>query len=129
MSLSVGLASVRADKRLLILPALFFLSPFVTAAVPRLTWLFVASIAIAAGVRAWRQGVTWRSLVPLDAVSMAAVLAAAYVSISAAWAADPGAGLGKAALLWGLVLLVIAASRAIAALESGSCGLPRLASP
>ena len=126
MSLSVGLASVRADKRLLILPALFFLSPFVTAAVPRLTWLFVASIAIAAGVRAWRQGVAWRSLVPLDAVSIATVLAAAYVSISAAWAADPGAGLGKAALLWGLVLLVIATSRAIAALDERQLRLAAL---
>ena len=126
MSLSVGLASVRADKRLLILPALFFLSPFVTAAVPRLTWLFVASIAIAAGVRAWRQGVAWRSLVPLDAVSIAAVLAAAYVSISALWAADPGAGLAKAALLWGLVLLTIAASRAIAALDERQLRLAAL---
>jgi O-antigen ligase len=126
MSLSVGLASVRADKRLFILPALFFLSPFVTAAVPRLTWLFVASIAIAAGVRAWRQGVAWRSLVPLDAVSIAAVLAAAYVSVSALWAADSGAGLAKAALLWGLVLLTIAASRAIATLDERQLRLAAL---
>ena len=126
MSLSVGLESVRADKRLLILPALFFLSPFVTAAVPRLTWLFVALIAISVGVRAWRQGVAWRSLVPLDAVSIAAALVALYVSISALWAADPSAGFAKAALLWGLVLLTVAASTALAALDERQLRLAAL---
>ena len=126
MSLSVGLESVRADKRLLILPALFFLSPFVTAAVPRLTWLFVASIAIASGVRAWRQGVAWRTLVPLDAVSIAAALVALYVSISALWAADPSAGFAKAALLWGLVLLTVAACTALAALDERQLRLAAL---
>ena len=126
MSISVGLEGVRADKRLLIVPALFFLSPFVTAAVPRLTWLFLALIAIALGVRAWRQGVAWRSLVPLDAVSITAVLVAAYVSINALWAADQGAGFAKAALLWGLILVTIAASTAIAALDERQLRLAAL---
>ena len=111
------MVTVRADKRLLIVPALFFLSPFVTAAIPRLTWLFLALIAIALGVRAWRQGVAWRTLVPLDAVSIAAFLVAAYASINALWAADPGAGFAKAALLWGLILVTIAAATAITALD------------
>ncbi len=126
MSLSIGLESVRADKRLLILPALFLLSPFVTSAVPRLTWLFIASIALASCVRAWRQGVAWRSLVPLDAVSITAALVALYVSISALWAADPAAGLGKAALLWGLVLVTIAAATALAALDERQLRLAAL---
>ena len=126
MSISVGLEGVRADKRLLILPALFFLSPFVTAAVPRLTWLFLALIAIALGVRAWRQGVAWRTLVPLDAVSIAAALVAVYVSINALWAADQGAGFAKAALLWGLILVTIAAGTAIAALDERQLRLAAL---
>ena len=126
MSISVGLEGVRADKRLLIVPALFFLSPFVTAAVPRLTWLFLALIAIALGVRAWRQGVAWRTLVPLDAVSIAAFLVATYVSINALWAADQGAGFAKAALLWGLILVTIAAGTAITALDERQLRLAAL---
>jgi O-antigen ligase len=117
MSVSVGLEGVRSDKRLLIVPALFFLSPFVTSAVPRLTWLFIALIAIALSVRALRQGIAWRELVPLDAVSVAAVLVAVYVSLNAIWAADRSGGFEKAALLWGLVLLTIAAFTAVAALD------------
>jgi O-antigen ligase len=126
MSISVGLESVRADKRLLIVPTLFFVSPFVTATIPRLTWLFLALIAIALGVRAWRQGVTWRTLVPLDAVSIAAFLVAAYVSINALWAADQGAGFAKAALLWGLILVTIAAGTAITALDERQLRLAAL---
>lgn len=126
MSVSVGLEGVRADKRLLILPALFLLSPFVTAAVPRLTWLFVALIAIALGVRAWRKGVAWRSLVPLDAISITAVLLVLYVTISALWSADQGAGFAKAALLWGLILLTIASSRALPALDERQLRLAAL---
>ena len=123
MSISVGLEGVRADKRLLIVPAPFFLSPFVTAAIPR---LFLALIAIALGVPAWRQGVAWRTLVPLDAVSIAAFLVAAYVSINALWAPDQGAGFAKAALLWGLILITIAAGTAITALDERQLRLAAL---
>ena len=126
MSLSVGLESLRADKRLLILPALFFVSPFVTAAVPRATWLFLALIAIALGVRAWRQGVAWRTLVPLDAVTVTAVLVAAYVSINALWAANQSGGFAKAALLWGLILVTIVAATAMAALDERQLRLAAL---
>ena len=126
MSISVGLERVRADKRLLILPALFFLSPFVTAAVPRLTWLFLALIAITLAVRAWRQGVAWRTLIPLDAISVTAALLALYVSINAMWAADQSAGFTKAALLWGLILVAIAAARATAALDERQLRLAAL---
>ena len=56
----------------------------------------------------------------------AAALVALYVSISALWAADPGAGFAKAALLWGLVLLTIAASTAIAALDERQLRLAAL---
>ena len=126
MSISVGVEGVRSDKRWLILPALFFASAFVTAPVPRLTWLFLALIAITLCVRALRQGVAWRGLVPLDAVSLTAVLVAAYVSINAIWAANQSGGFGKAALLWALILVVIAASRAIAALDERQLRLAAL---
>ncbi len=126
MSISVGLEGVRSDKRLLILPALFFLSPFVTSVVPRLTWLFIALIAIVLCVRALRQGIAWRELIPLDAVSIAAILVAVYVSLNAIWAADRSGGFEKAALLWGLILLTIAAGTAIATLDERQLRLAAL---
>ena len=126
MSISVGLEGVRADKRWLILPALFFLAAFVTAPVPRLTWLFLALIAVASCLGAMRRGVAWRGLVPLDAVTLSAVLLAAYVSINAIWAADQSGGFTKAALLWGLVLVTIAASTAIPSLDERQLRLAAL---
>ena len=53
-------------------------------------------------------------------------LVAAYVSINAIWAADQGAGFAKAALLWGLILVTIAASTAIAALDERQLRLAAL---
>lgn len=124
--MSVGVEGVRSDKRLLILPALFFLSPALTAPIPRLTWLFLALIAITLFVRALRQGVDWRQLIPLDALSIAAALVAAYVTINAIWSADRSAGFEKAALLWGLILVTIAAGKAIASLDQRQLRLAAL---
>jgi O-antigen ligase len=126
MSISVGLEGVRADKRWLILPVLFFLAAFVTAPVPRLTWLFLALIAVATCVGAMRRRVAWRSLVPLEALTLTAVLFAVYVSINAIWAADQSAGFAKAALLWGLVLVTIAAATAIPSLDERQLRLAAL---
>ncbi|HEX2446887.1 MAG TPA: O-antigen ligase family protein [Methyloceanibacter sp.] len=124
--MSVALEGARSDKRLLILPGLFFLSPFLTAAVPRLTWLFLILIAIALFVRAWRQGIVWRELIPLDATSLAVILFAAYVTVNATWAADRGGGFEKAALLWALAIVTIAAGSAIAALDERQLRLAAL---
>ena len=126
MSISVGLEGVRSDKRWLIAPSLFFASSFVTVPVPRLTWFFVAAIAIVLCVRALRQGMAWRSLVPLDAVTLTAALVALYVSINAIWSADQGAGFAKTALLWGLILATIAATTAAAALDERQLRLAAL---
>jgi O-antigen ligase len=126
MSMSVALEGARSDKRLLILPGLFFLSPFLTAAVPRLTWLFLILIAIALFLRAWRQGIAWRELIPLDATSLAVFLFAAYVTINATWAADRGGGFEKAALLWALAIVTIAAGSAIATLDERQLRLAAL---
>jgi hypothetical protein len=46
-----------------IIPAIFFLSPLVSSAVPRLTWLFLPLIAIALIVPALRRGTDWRQLI------------------------------------------------------------------
>jgi hypothetical protein len=126
MSISVGVESVGIDKRSLILPLLFCLSPFVTALVPRLTWLFLALIAITLCVRAFRQGVPWRTLFRFDAVSLAACLVALYVAINALWAANPGGAFGRAALLWGAILVVVAAGTAIAACDERQLRLAAL---
>ena len=114
MSESVSLKNGSLDKRWLFIPALFLLSPLLTSVVPRLTWLFLALIAIACCVRALRQHIEWRQLVPLDVVVIAAFLTAFYVSVNAIWI---GVGYDKAALLWGLIFVTIAASTAIAALD------------
>ena len=53
-------------------------------------------------------------------------MVAAYVSINAFWAADQSAGFAKAALLWGLILVTIAASTAIAALDERQLRLAAL---
>src|SRR5262245_8222127 len=126
MSVSVGLESVRSDKRLLIMPLLFCLSPFITALAPRLTLLFLVLIAITSCVRALRQGVAWRTLLPLDAVSLAACAVALYVAINALWAANPGGAFGKAALLWATILVVMAAGTAIASFDERQLRLAAL---
>ena len=114
MSELVCLKNGSLDKRWLFVPTVFLLSPLVTSAVPRLTWLFLALVAIACCVRALRLHIEWRQLVPLDVVVIAAFLTAFYVSVNAIWT---GAGYDKAALLWALILVTIAASTAIAALD------------
>lgn len=111
------------DKRLLIVPALFLLSPLLTSAIPRLTWLFLALIAIATCARALRRHIEWRQLVPLNVVTVSAFLVAFYVSLNAIWT---GAGFDKAALLWGLIVVTIATSTAIAALDQRQLRLAAL---
>lgn len=100
-----------------VLPALLFCSPLATSAAPRLTWLFLLLIAGAVIVNALLSGRGWRQLIDRNTAFIALLLVAFYALLSASWAADSGAAFGKAALLFGVVSMTFAASRALAGLD------------
>ena len=97
------------------LTVLLFLAPLATSVAPRLTWLFLLLVAAGLLFGFWRRGGDWRQLFRPNAAFLAVLAVALYAFLSAAWSADPGASLGKAALLLGAVLVTLAASNAIAA--------------
>jgi hypothetical protein len=95
--------------------ALFFLTPVVISAVPRLTWLFLPLIALALSVPVLRRRRgEWRQLFQPNTAFIAVLLVAIYIFLNATWAADQGAAFGAAALLLGLALFTLAASTAVA---------------
>ena len=112
-----GAARLRVVRDNLLLPIAFFTSPLATSVAPRLTPLFVAVVGIALIGSALRRGMHWRELLPYQPALAACLVFAAYVLLSATWSADPLAGLGKAALLFGLILFTFAAVRAASELE------------
>lgn len=117
----------RSDHIRPVIPVVFFLSPLVASAVPRLTWLFLPLIATSLIVTALRRGGEWRQLIEPNAASVAALLLVLYVFLNATWAVDRGGAFGKASLLLGIVLITFAASRALAywdGLQLRSAALP-----
>jgi hypothetical protein len=106
----------RAGRNVLF-AGIFFLSPLATSVAPRLTPLFVAIVASTLIVAAFRGGMRWRALLPRRAALATSLLFAVYVSINAAWSIDPLLGIGKAALLTGLILVAFSAVQATGALD------------
>ena len=104
--------------------ALFFLTPVVISAVPRLTWLFLPLIAIALSVPVLRRRGEWRQLFQPNTAFIAVLLVAIYIFLNATWAADQGAALGSCSS-FGAALFTLAASTAIA--ESDELQLRRAA--
>jgi O-antigen ligase len=103
------------DGKVRMLAPLLFLSPLVTSAVFRLTWLFHLLIATTLIVAYLRRGKDWRYLLrPTREVTMLLIVAA-YALISALWAADPYAAVEKSALLFAATLLTFAAAQAVEA--------------
>jgi O-antigen ligase len=111
ISANVERGSAR-DIRSLIFSALFFVSPVITTAVPRITWLFLPLIGFmlvrAGGVSAKN---VWRT--QRKAILIACLLVPAYIFVNAIWAADQRTALVKAFLLSAAVLITFIASRAI----------------
>ena len=103
MSKAVGLNSRRFDGSRAITP-MFFLTPLVTSAVPRLTWLFFFLVAIVLILPFLRQGGDRRQLIRPSAALIGVLLVALYALISAMWAANPSAAFGEASLLLGVIL-------------------------
>jgi O-antigen ligase len=96
----------------------FFLSPAVTSAIARSTWLFFPLTAVALIVPYLRMGNDWRRLFTPIAVIAPMVAIAVYLLVGAIWAAEPSAAIENFGLLLAAMLLVFAASRAIAALDA-----------
>jgi O-antigen ligase len=116
MSSAAALIRFRAVGIRAVAP-IFFLSPLVTSAVPRLAWLFFFLVAISLIVPFLRRGGDWRQLIRPSAALIGMLLVALYALASAAWAADPDAALGEASLLLVVVLTAFAAGTASVALD------------
>jgi O-antigen ligase len=107
---------VGAIKGRLVVPTLF-LSPLITSAAARLTWLFFPLTAVALIIPYLRRGSDWRHLIwPIKDI-VPVLLVAVYVLIGALWAVKPSASVEKSALLFAVTLVAYAASRAITALS------------
>jgi O-antigen ligase len=104
----------RSDRIRPIIPVVFFLSPLVASAVPRLTWLFFLLIATSLIVPALGREGAWRQLTEPNAPLVALLLLLLYVFLNATWAVDRGVAIGKASLLLGIVLITFVASSAVA---------------
>jgi O-antigen ligase len=114
MSVSAGVELYRPYTiRWGLFQALFFLTPVVTTAVPRVTWLFFPLIAFVLILAAVRRSGEWQQLIRTNPALIACLLVAGYVLLSASWAADPSTAFDKGVLLTAVLLISFAASRAI----------------
>jgi O-antigen ligase len=94
-------------------PLLFFLTPLVTSAIPKLTWLFLPLVAIALAVPVLLRETNWRRLIEPNSATVALLILAGYLFVNASWAADRPAAFGKAALFLGVIAITFLVSRAI----------------
>jgi O-antigen ligase len=114
MSISANVQRDTArDIRSLTYSVLFFLSPLVTTAVPRITWLFLPLVALAFVIPGFRRSNGWRQFFELNSTVIACLPFLAYMFATALWAADHRTAVGKAVLLSAVVLIAFLASRTI----------------
>jgi O-antigen ligase len=97
--------------------SMFFLGPLVTAAVPRLTWLFLFLLAIILIVVFLRRGNDWRQLLQLNTALIAVLVTTLYATLTTIWAADPIAALAESSLALAVALATFAACSALDALD------------
>jgi O-antigen ligase len=102
-----------------LLLGLFFLSPLVTAAIPRLAPVLFFVVGLALIAAALRRASNWRQLLQPNTALAACLLVALYTLLNAAWALDHGAAAGKAGLLLTVTLVTFAAAAATASLDQG----------
>jgi hypothetical protein len=110
-----ALQSARDRKRGVV--SLFFASPFVTSAIPRLTWLFFFLLVIVLIATYLRQGNDWRRLLRPNSALIAVLLAALFAVLSVIWAADRSAAFAESSLLIVVILASLAATKALTALD------------
>jgi hypothetical protein len=119
----MGMADAVTSNRLNLglyraLPALFFLSPLITAIAPRLSPLFLGLIGLGLIITAIRRGLTLREMLKLDAAFAACLVLTAYVFINALLAVDRDEALGKAAIFFGVIVVAFASTRAVPVLKA-----------
>jgi len=114
MADTIDVGRSRVLSRSSLLPLVCFLSPFVTSAVPRLTWLFLPLLALSFAMAAVRRGSDWRQLIKPNAALWALLLVVAYVLLGATWADNPPATLVKGGLLFTATVITFAAIAALA---------------
>jgi O-antigen ligase len=117
MSLRAAVRDETAFRGGPLIPILFFVTPLLTAIVPRLGPFLLLLLAIVLIVAALRRGLSWRALLKPNVAMMALVAVGAYALLSTSWAADPGAALSKGAIAIAAVLAVFAAASAIPPLD------------
>ena len=99
------LSPSRSDRRLTVLLTIFFLAPLFTAAIPKLTWLFVVILAVALILSVVRRIDDWRQLILPNPALISFLLLAVYIGLTATWAAASGPAFGKAALFLAMTLI------------------------
>ena len=109
-------SSVR-DMRTLAYSILFFLSPSVTTAIPRLTWLFIPLVGLAFVIPVFRRSNEWRALSERNSTAIACLLVPAYIFVNALWAADQRTAVVKALLLSAVVLIALLAGSSLRVTE------------
>jgi hypothetical protein len=108
--MSTGLIGRHRAK---LISLLFFLGPFVSSIIPRLTWLFLPLTGAAVVLPALRYHCGWRDLLSPSTVWIAFLLLSLYLILNGTWAADQPFAFGTALLFFGVSLTVCASSRAI----------------
>ncbi len=98
-----------------VLPALFFITPIISMAVPRFTVVLLCLLALAAIGSALAEGTRLRELFKLNAALVVFLLAGLYLFINATWSLDIGRAIGKAATFTAFAVLAFGTIRAVAA--------------
>src|SRR5262249_55422017 len=105
------------DMRTLAYSILFFLSPSVTTAIPRLTWLFLPLVGLAFVIPVFRRSNEWRVLSERNSTAIACLLVPTYIFVNALWAADQRTAVVKALLLSAVVLIALLAGSSLRVTE------------
>jgi len=93
--------------------AVFFLAPLITSIIPRLSPAAIALVGASLVLAAFRRGGSWREFFVPSAAFIACLVFSIYVLLNASWAWNQSAGIAKASLLLGAILLVFASATAI----------------
>ena len=95
----------------------FFLAPIAAAALPRLNAAFFPILSIVVILAAAWHKPRWTGVFLPRTVFVGCAVLSSYVFLATVWAWHPDAGLAKAALLLGLIVLIFAVSTAVTALS------------
>jgi hypothetical protein len=102
-----------------VVSTVFFLSSFLGATIPRLTWLILPVVGVTLIGPALKYHCGWRELIRPSPVWTIIFILGIYLLINVTWAANQLFAMGSVALFWGLSLLSCASIRSIDYLSFG----------